>query len=119
MRQAEEQFRYLIQHFPAAEGGYRGLAKVLLAQEDRAGAQKVLLEGGAALAKAMQREGAIAVYKEAVQLDPRDLAAHRRLASSLALAGDIEAAAHEYVRFIREVGDAQRAQLEAQYALER
>jgi len=119
MRQAEEQFRYLIQHFPAAEGGYRGLAKVLLAQEDRAGAQKVLLEGGAALAKAMQREGAIAVYKEAVQLDPRDLAAHRRLASSLALAGDIEAAAHEYVRYIREVGDAQRAQLEAQYALER
>ena len=118
LKQAEEQFRYLMQHFPTAEGGYRGLAKVLVEQEDRAGALKVLVDGGAALAKAGQRDSAIAVYKEAVQLDPRDKTAHRRLASSLALAGDTEGAAHEYVRFIREA-DAQSAQLEAAYALER
>lgn len=119
LRQAEEQFRYLMQHFPTAEGGYRGLAKVLVQHGDRAAALKVLLDGGAALAKAGQRDGAINVYKEAVQLDPRDRAAHRRLASSLALSGDTDAAAHEYVRYIREAGDAQAAQLEAAYALER
>ncbi|HYK96993.1 MAG TPA: hypothetical protein VEU77_01240 [Candidatus Acidoferrales bacterium] len=119
LRQAEEQFRYLVQHFPTAEGGYRGLAKVRVEQADRAAALKTLLDGGAALAKAGQRDGAINVLKEAVQLDPRDRTAHRRLASSLALAGDTEAAAHEYVRFIRDVGDPVAARMEAEYALER
>lgn len=122
LRQAEEQFRYLVKHFPSAEGGYRGLAKVLVEQEDRSSAMRMLLDGGSALAKAGNRESAIAVYKEAVALDPNDLAAHRRLAAALMLAGDNESAAHEYVRFINSAvatNDVARAQSEAAYALER
>src|SRR5438445_13117898 len=87
-RQAEEQFRYLMSHSPGAEGGYRGLAKVLVEQEDRPAALRILLDGGAALAKAQQRTGAIAIYREAVALAPADLTAHRRLAAALALGGD-------------------------------
>ncbi|HZP95629.1 MAG TPA: hypothetical protein VFC31_04730 [Candidatus Limnocylindria bacterium] len=122
LRQAEEQFRYLVRHFPSSDGGYRGLAKVLVEQEDRPAALRVLLDGGAALAKAGDRVTATALYREAVALDAHDLAAHRRLAAALALAGDGDAAAHEYVRYIRsaiELGDVARARLEAAYALER
>ena len=122
LRQAEEQFRYLVQHFPSAEGGYRGLAKVLVEQEDRKAALKVMLDGGAALAKAAQREQAIALYREASNLDPQDLAAHRRLAAALQLAEQTEDAAHEYLRFIRVVverNELDRAKLEASYALEK
>ena len=122
MRQAEEQFRYLVQHFAASEGGYRGLAKVLVEQEDRPAALRVLLDGGAALAKADQRASAIALYREAIRLDAHDLAAHRRLSAALALTGESDEAAHEYVRYITaalEVNDTDRAQLEAAYALER
>ena len=122
LHQAEEQFRYLVQHFPGADGGYRGLAKVLVEQGDPRAALKVLLEGGAALAKAGERAHATALYREAVAMDEHDLAAHRRLAAALALAGDEEAAAQEYVRYVRAAaaaGDMSRAQLEAAYALER
>ena len=35
LRQAEEQFRYLVEKFPGSPGGYRGLAKVLVELEDR------------------------------------------------------------------------------------
>ena len=122
LRQAEEQFRYLVQHFPTADGGYRGLAKVLVEQEDRPGALRVLLDGGAALAKADQRATAITIYREAATLDEHDLAAHRRLAAALALAGDQDQAAHEYVRYITSAlaaNDQARAKLEAVYALER
>jgi len=122
LRQAEEQFRYLVKHFPSAEGGYRGLAKVLVEQEDRSSAMRMLLDGGAALAKAGNRESAIAVYKEAVALDGNDLGAHRRLAAALMLAGDQEGAAHEYVRYINNAvagNDIARAKSEAAYALER
>jgi thioredoxin-like negative regulator of GroEL len=122
LRQAEEQFRYLVQHFPSAEGGYRGLAKVLVEQEDRKAALKVLNEGGAALAKAGQREQAIAIYKEATTLDAQDLSAHRRLAAALQLAGREEEAAHEYLRFVRvmvERNEPDRAKNEAGYALEK
>jgi thioredoxin-like negative regulator of GroEL len=122
LRQAEEQFRYLVQHFPSAEGGYRGLAKVLVEQEDRKAALKVVLDGGAALAKAGQREQAIALYREGTTLDPQDLAAHRRLAAALQLAEQPEDAAHEYLRFIRvavERNEPDRAKSEAAYALEK
>src|SRR2546423_1310754 len=121
-RQAEEQFRYLMAHFPGAEGGYRGLAKVLVEQEDKPAALRVLLDGGAALAKAQQRTGAIGIYREAVTLAPADLAAHRRLAAAVPLAGDTEGAAHEYARYIKHAmdqGHPERAQLEATYAMER
>ena len=122
LRQAEEQFRYLVQHFPGSEGGYRGLAKVLVAQEDRPAALRALLDGGASLAKAGHRSNAIAIYREAVALEPADLAAHRRLAAALSLAGDSDGAAHEYARYIKhatDAGDPERAQLEASYALGR
>ena len=122
LRQAEEQFRYLVQHFPAADGGYRGLAKVLVEQEDRAAALRILLDGGAALAKAGERTSAIGLYKESVALDAHDLTAHRRLAAALTLAGETDEAAREYVRFITaalSAGDRERAKLEAAYALER
>jgi len=122
LRAAEEQFRYLVKNFPTAEGGYRGLAKVLLEQEDRLGALKVLVDGGAALAKADQRALAIQLYKEATTLAPVDLTAHRRLAAAYMLAGDNDEAAHEFVRYIANAigaNDTERAKLEAAYALER
>ena len=49
LRQAEQSFKYLVDKFPGAEGGYRGLAKVHFEEEDRAGALRVLREGAAAL----------------------------------------------------------------------
>ncbi len=122
LRQAEEQFRYLVQHFPSADGGYRGLAKVLVEQEDRPAALRVLLDGGAALAKAGERSGAITLYKESASLDAQDLTAHRRLAAALALAGETDEAAREYVRYITNAiatGDSERAKMESAYALER
>ena len=45
LRQAEQSFKYLVDKFPGAEGGYRGLAKVHFEQEDRAGALRVLRDG--------------------------------------------------------------------------
>ena len=121
LRQAEEQFRYLVQKFPSADGGYRGLAKVLIEQEDRTAALRTLLDGGAALAKADQRTAAIALYREAVALTPHDHGAHRRLAAALLLSGETDEAAHEFVRFFREIRgiDADRAKNEAEYAFER
>jgi len=122
LRQAEEQFRYLMKHFPGADGGYRGLAKVLVEQEDRPGALKILLDGGAGLAKAGARAAAIALYREATMLDPKDLTAHRRLAAALALAGEPDEAAHEYARYVSvamAAGDDERAKNVATYALER
>ncbi len=122
LRQAEEQFRYLVQHFPSADGGYRGLAKVLVEQEDRPAALRALLDGGAALAKADQRAAAITIYRDAIALDPHDLAAHRRLAAAFALSGEADEAVHEYVRYIKAAiddGDSYRAQNESTYALER
>lgn len=122
LRQAEEQFRYLLERFPAADGGYRGLAKVLIEQEDRPAALRMLLDGGAAVAKAGQRTGAIGLYRDATALDPNDLTAHRRLAAALMLAGEHSAAADEYARYIQSatlLGARERARLEAEFALER
>ena len=121
LRQAEEQFRYLVQKFPSADGGYRGLAKVLIEQEDRTAALRILLDGGAALAKADQRASAIALYREAIALTPHDHGAHRRLAAAFLNSGETDEAAHEFVRFIKEIRgiDADRAKTEAEYAFER
>jgi thioredoxin-like negative regulator of GroEL len=121
LRQAEEQFRYLVQKFPSSDGGYRGLAKVLIEEDDRTAALRILLDGGAALAKADQRASAIALYREAVALSPLDHGAHRRLAAALLNSGEADEAATEFVRFINEVRgiDAERAKTEAEYAFER
>ena len=122
LRQAEEQFRYLLARFPAADGGYRGLAKVLIEQEDRPGALRMLLDGGAAVAKGGQRTAAIGLYRDATALDPQDLTAHRRLAAALTLADDQNAASAEFVRYIQAailLGSRERAHMEAEFALER
>ncbi len=121
LRQAEEQFRYLVSKFPKADGGYRGLARVQVELGDRAAALATLREGAAVLSKTGERTIAIDLLREAVQLDPLDLSAHRRLAAGMALAGDISGAAAEYVRFTQlelTAGDPERAKLEAMYALE-
>jgi len=120
LRQAEQSFKYLVDKFPGAEGGYRGLAKVHFEQEDRASALRVLRDGAAALTKSGERPQAIGLLREAITLEPRDLATHRRLAAALALAGDTDAAIGEYARFIRDLrdaGNAERASLETAYAL--
>jgi len=122
LRQAEEQFQYLLTRFPAADGGYRGLAKVLIEQEDRPAALRMLLDGGAAVAKSGQRAAAIGLYRDATALDPNDLTAHRRLAAALTLAGEPGTAAAEYVRYIQTamlLGAKERARHEAEFALER
>jgi tetratricopeptide (TPR) repeat protein len=119
LRQAEQSFKYLVDKFPGAEGGYRGLAKVHFEQEDRAAALRVLREGAAALIKSGERSGAIGLLRQAVVLDPRDLTTHRRLAAALALAGDTDASVQEYARFIRDLrdsGDRDRAKNEVAWA---
>ena len=121
LRQAEEQFRYLVQKFPQADGGYRGLARVHIELGDRSAALGTLRDGAAALSRAGERAVAIDLLREAIAMDPLDLSAHRRLASSFALGGDVAAAAEEYVRFANAeiaAGDPDRAKLEASYALE-
>lgn len=119
LRQAEQSFKYLVDKFPGAEGGYRGLAKVHFEQEDRAGSLRVLREGAAALTKSGERSGAIGLLRQAVVLDARDLATHRRLAAALALAGDTDASVQEYARFIRDLrdnGESERAKNEVAWA---
>jgi len=101
LRQAEQQFGYLCAKFPAAPGGYRGLAKVRMEQADRPGALSTLRDGAAKLAKAGEHGGVVALLNEALQLDPLDLGAHRRLAAAHALAGERDAAAGEYLRYAR------------------
>ena len=119
LRQAEKSFKYLVDKFPGAEGGYRGLAKVHFEQEDRAGALRVLREGASALTKSGERSAAIGLLRQAVGLDPGDLATHRRLAAALALAGDTDASVQEYARYIRDLrdsGETARAKNEVAWA---
>jgi thioredoxin-like negative regulator of GroEL len=119
LRQAEQSFKYLVDKFPGFEGGYRGLAKVFFEQEDRAGALRTLRDGAGALTKAGERSAAIGLLRQAVTLDPRDLATHRRLAAALALAGDTDASVQEYARFIRDLrdsGESDRAKNEVAWA---
>ncbi len=119
LRQAEQSFKYLVDKFPGAEGGYRGLAKVHFEQEDRAGSLRVLREGAAALIKSGERSGAIGLLRQAVTLDPGDLTTHRRLAAALALTGDTDASVQEYARFIRDLrenGETERAKNEVAWA---
>ena len=119
-RQAEEQFRYLVAHFPGSGGGYRGLAKVLVELEDREAALTTLRAGAASLAKAGDRSGGIALLKEAIPLGPIDAAVHRHLAAALGLAGDHPAAIAEQRRFAHaaiDAGDRDAAFREIRYAL--
>ncbi|MBI2773536.1 MAG: hypothetical protein HYX56_03475 [Chloroflexi bacterium] len=121
LRQAEEQFRYLVTKFPRADGGHRGLARVQLELGDRPAALATLRDAAAFLARNGDRRLAIDLLRDAVSLDPIDLASHRRLAAALALAGDSGGSADEFVRYARAqlaAGDGERARLEAEYAFE-
>jgi len=67
------------------------------------------------------RAGRIALLREAVAFAPADLTAHRRLAATLANAGDMAGASAEYERFVGAMltqGDGRRALLEITYARE-
>ena len=122
LRQAEEQFRYLVAKFPAADGGYRGLAKVQVELEDPKAALATLRQGAAACAKATERPAAIALLKEAVALDPLDVTSHRHFAATLTLAGRHGAAIDEVARYADAAtmaGQPDRARLEVAYAVER
>lgn len=122
LRQAEEQFRYLVSKFPGLDGGYRGLAKVLIELEDRPAAVAILRDGASGLAKAGQRDGAIALLRDALALDPLDHGSHRRLSAALSLAGDLDGAVSELHRYVDGqlvVGNVDHAKSEIQYALER
>src|SRR5437870_550918 len=91
LRQAEQSFKYLVDKFPGSEGGYRGLAKVHNDQQARPAALEEHHDRAAAITKPGERSGAIDLLRQAVVLDPPDLATHRRLAAALALAGDTDA----------------------------
>jgi tetratricopeptide (TPR) repeat protein len=120
LRQAEQQFGYLCAKFPSAPGGYRGLAKVRMEQADRPGALTALRDGAAKLAKAGEHSGVVGLLNEALQLDPLDLGAHRRLAAAHALAGERDAAVEEYVRYARLLAysDPSGAHRDLRYGLE-
>lgn len=121
LRKAEEQFRFAIKRCPDCGAGYRGLAKVFIELDDRGTAHDVLHGGAQKLLRAGNRTEAIELLRDAARLAPSDLAAHRRLAASLANVGDEAAAASEHERFIALAfaqGDASRARLELAYAKE-
>ena len=120
LKKAEEQFQYLCEKFATAPGGYRGLAKIHLEQDDRPGALAILRDGAAKLAKAGAHAGVVALLSEALSLEPLDLAAHRRLAAAHALAGELDAACAEYRRYADAMSgrDPAAAQREVRYGLD-
>lgn len=77
-----------------------------------------LKDGAAMMIQAGNRVAAMALLWSAVAIDPTDLAAHRRLAATLAHGGDIDGAADEYERYIEfmlPLGEVGRATLELSY----
>jgi len=68
-------------------------------QDAHAAEITALLEGAAPLLRAGNRVPAVAALWSAVGLDPCHLGAHRRLAATLANAGDVGGAVAEYERF--------------------
>ena len=97
-----------------------------LAEAEPAGSQtgphqsdlEALKDGAAMMIQAGNRVAAMALLWSAVAIDPTDLAAHRRLAATLAHGGDIDGAADEYARYIEfmlPLGEVGRATLELSY----
>lgn len=86
---------------------------------DRRADLEQLKEGAALLAQHGNRVAALAVLWAAVAMDPVDQSVHRRLAAALASGGDLDGAAHEYVRYIEFVlprGELELATAELHYA---
>ena len=79
---------------------------------------EALKDGAAMMIQAGNRVAAMALLWSAVAIDPTDLAAHRRLAATLAHGGDIDGAADEYARYIEfmlPLGEVGRATMELSY----
>ncbi len=79
---------------------------------------EALKDGATMMIQAGNRVAAMALLWSAVAIDPTDLAAHRRLAATLASGGDIDGAAEEYARYIEfmlPLGEVGRATLELSY----
>ncbi|HEX6060698.1 MAG TPA: hypothetical protein VF001_01405 [Candidatus Limnocylindria bacterium] len=86
---------------------------------DRRADLEQLKEGAALLAQHGNRVAALAVLWAAVAMDPVDQSVHRRLAAALASGGDLEGAAHEYVRYVEFLlprGELELATAELHYA---
>jgi hypothetical protein len=86
---------------------------------DRRADLEQLKEGAALLAQNGNRVAALAVLWAAVAMDPVDQSVHRRLAAALASGGDLDGAAHEYVRYIEFLlprGELELATAELHYA---
>lgn len=78
-----------------------------------------LKEGAALLTQHGNRVAALAVLWAAVAIDPQDHAVHRRLAATLASAGDLDGAAQEYARYVEFLlprGELEAATAELHYA---
>jgi len=81
---------------------------------------EALCDGAAMLSRGGNRVGAVALLWAAVAIEPLDTVAHRRLAAALANAGDTDAAADEYARFVElalKCDDIRRAAGELAYGL--
>src|SRR5438876_2659489 len=120
LRQAETAYRELVSRHGDVDS-YGGLARTLIALEDRDGALLALREGAAAFARKNDRVNAVALLGIAVEIAPFDLAAHRRFAAALANQGDLISACQEYGRFIDTAlaqRDTRRAWLELTYGRE-
>ncbi|HEY8861899.1 MAG TPA: hypothetical protein VIN37_07415, partial [Candidatus Limnocylindria bacterium] len=86
---------------------------------DRRADLERLKEGAALLAQHGNRVAALAILWAAVAMDPVDQSVHRRLAAALASGGDLEGAAHEYVRYVEFLlprGELELATAELHYA---
>ena len=120
LRQAETAYRELVAKHGDVDS-YSGLARTLVALEDRDAALLTLREGAGAFARKNERVNTVALLGVAVEIAPSDLAAHRRLAAALANQGDLISACQEYARFI-DVSlaqrDTRRAWLELTYGRE-
>ncbi|HEV2010883.1 MAG TPA: hypothetical protein VGS17_07645 [Candidatus Limnocylindria bacterium] len=78
-----------------------------------------LTEGASLLMQHGNRVAALAVLWAAVAIDPVDHGVHRRLAATLASAGDLEGAAQEYARYVEFLlprGELELATAELHYA---
>lgn len=81
---------------------------------------EALREGARVCSQAGNRTASTLLLQITLALDPLDRTAHRRLAASFANAGDVDAAAAEYLRFTETVlqhGDLQQARDELAYGV--
>jgi hypothetical protein len=88
-------------------------------ESDRRADLEQLKEGAALLTQHGNRVAALALLWAAVAIDPVDQVVHRRLAAALATGGDLDGAAHEYVRYVEFLlprGELELATAELHYA---